>query len=290
MTLTGSEQHSRGSSPMRWSDLPFLSHCSRLPAGRFGGGDIAIVIAHPDDETIGGGALLARLEGAAVILITDGAPRNLDDARAHGFETAEAYGRQRLSEMRRALGHAGVGVGALVALGLPDQGAAFHLREIALQLADIFRVRGTRSVLTHAYEGGHPDHDAAAFAVSLAVRLAASRGQDIGVVEMPFYRLGESGVAWQSFAPDKGAEWVVKLDPEERLLKLRMMAAHDTQKAVLTPFEPSHERFRAAPRHDFRELPNGGRLNYERYAWGISGERWRSLVSAALAEMTKELN
>src|SRR6185437_9724842 len=39
-------------------------------------------------------------------------------------------------------------------------------------------------VFTHAYEGGHPDHDAVAFAVHAACRLS-----DIppAIVEMPYY-------------------------------------------------------------------------------------------------------
>src|SRR6476646_4862382 len=37
---------------------------------------IAILAAHPDDETIGASALLARFDEPQVIYLTDGAPRN----------------------------------------------------------------------------------------------------------------------------------------------------------------------------------------------------------------------
>ena len=50
-------------------------------------------------------------------------------------------------------------------------------------------------VLTHAYEGGHPDHDAVAFAVHRAARRTSA-----AVVEMPFYHAGPDGVARQVFA------------------------------------------------------------------------------------------
>jgi hypothetical protein len=42
---------------------------------------MAFVVAHPDDETIGCGAPLSRPRGVRVIVVTDGAPRDLKDAR-----------------------------------------------------------------------------------------------------------------------------------------------------------------------------------------------------------------
>jgi hypothetical protein len=63
--------------------------------------NVAIVVAHPDDETIGCGALLSRLNGCTVILVTDGAPRNLMDAQAHGFTSTADYAAWRAVERFR---------------------------------------------------------------------------------------------------------------------------------------------------------------------------------------------
>jgi hypothetical protein len=52
---------------------------------------IAIVVAHPDDETMGCGAQIARLIGATIIIVTDGAPHDLVDARNYGFENSADY-------------------------------------------------------------------------------------------------------------------------------------------------------------------------------------------------------
>ena len=43
---------------------------------------VAVVAAHPDDETIGAGASLGLLRTPVLVHVTDGAPRSGHDARA----------------------------------------------------------------------------------------------------------------------------------------------------------------------------------------------------------------
>jgi hypothetical protein len=54
-----------------------------------------VVVAHPDDEAIGAGGLLAGLPDAVVAHVTDGAPRNDRYAQSKGFQTREEYARAR---------------------------------------------------------------------------------------------------------------------------------------------------------------------------------------------------
>ena len=57
---------------------------------------VAIVVAHPDDETIGAGAQLPHLRDPLLAHVTDGAPRSFGLAR-------EAYARRRRDELSAAL-------------------------------------------------------------------------------------------------------------------------------------------------------------------------------------------
>jgi len=50
------------------------------------------VVAHPDDETVGAGALLDRLDDVVVVHVTDGAPRDLADARSAGWRARRSDG------------------------------------------------------------------------------------------------------------------------------------------------------------------------------------------------------
>src|SRR5947208_1422367 len=64
---------------------------------------VMIVVAHPDDETIGMGAQLCRFHDALLIHVTDGAPRDGRDAAAHGFRNIGDYALARRAELRDAL-------------------------------------------------------------------------------------------------------------------------------------------------------------------------------------------
>lgn len=244
---------------------------------------LAVVFAHPDDETIGCGAQLWRLDGASVVIVTDGAPRNLHDARRLGFATADEYAAARQRELAAALGLAGVPDDRIISLGVPDQEAALRLLQITRMLTELLGLRRIRSVITHAYEGGHPDHDATAFCVHMAATLRRREGQRVDIIEVPLYSLGPHGIVRQRFAEGGGAGLALQLTAGQRELKRRMVAAHRTQGDVLAPFALEVERFRPAPDYDFSRLPNGGRLLYEHHPWGLDGCRW-----SALARSTSE--
>ena len=248
--------------------------------------DIAVVVAHPDDETISCGAQLRRFKDATIIVVTDGAPRNLVDARTHGLASTDSYAAIRSRELCNALALGRVANRNIITLGISDQMAALRLVDLARTTYRLLAARQIRIVLTHAYEGGHPDHDATAFAVHAAVALMSRRGEAISILEMPFYRARCHGPVTQSFAPYPGCpESTLRLTEPEQSLKRSMIAEYSTQTQTLSPFDLETERFRPAPTYDFASLPNDGRLLYEQYAWGMTGQRWLTLARGALAAL-----
>lgn len=248
--------------------------------------EAAVVVAHPDDETIGIGGQLRHLPGITVLHVTDGAPRGLEDARTYGFLTWQDYAAARQRELTAAMEVAGIPAAKLLCLDVPDQQACRCLAHIARALAGQFAAHRTRLVLTHPYEGGHPDHDATSFAVHAARRLLQRQGEPApAIAEMAFYHLGPDGPVLQRFPPGGPPEIVLELEEPDWETKRRMIACHETQRRTLAPFTDWIERFRRAPAYDFSRPPNGGRLHYDVYPWGMTGAEWPALVAAAIAEL-----
>lgn len=248
----------------------------------FDASSAAIIVAHPDDETIGAGALMRRLRRLILVHVTDGAPRNMRDARACGFDRSAEYAAARRRELEAALRAGGISAD-LFEIGIADQEASFHLVELARRLAELLRIMGPALLLTQPYEGGHPDHDATAFAAHAACRLI---DEPPSLFEMTAYHANGGGtIAVGGFLPNGEPPTELELNEAEREVKRRMIDAFATQRATLAPFEVGVERFRPAPEYDFSRPPHPGELYYERFDWGMTGARWRSLARAAQTEL-----
>jgi len=245
-------------------------------------GRAAIVAAHPDDETVGLGGSFSRIAAPLLIHLTDGAPRDMVDAAANGFSKREDYAAARRQELVEALQAGGVIQASMVALGCVDQEASLRMVELARDLARLFRCHGVETVFTHAYEGGHPDHDAAAFAVNAACQSldTAHRPQ---IVEFTSYHARSGEFEAGSFLPEGDApETEIYLDTDALRRKTSMLACYRTQQATLQYFKSNRvEKFRPAPEYDFSQPARSGRLFYERVAGGMTADRWLSLAATA---------
>ncbi len=133
-------------------------------------------------------------------------------------------------------------------------------------------------ILTHPYEGGHPDHDAAAFAVAEALKVCPGAAHE----EFASYHAGPQGVVNGEFFPAGPAERALILTQAERDLKAAMFAALHTHQHIFRLFPLDTEKFRIAPVYDFTQPPHPGELQYERFGFGASVE-WRRRAVEALA-------
>jgi LmbE family N-acetylglucosaminyl deacetylase len=246
-----------------------------------------IIVAHPDDEVIAAGARLSRLSDVTIVHVTDGAPRDMRDATTYGFTEREAYAAARREELRAAVALAGVAAERLAILGVVDQEASFALPSLAQLIASMVCTLNPDVILTHPYEGGHPDHDATAFAVHAAIGLLTR--EDIltpRVIEATFYHARDGVMVVGAFLPfDDHQATTHALTQAERTLKRRMRDCFLTQRRVLEPFPLEYERFRWAPRYRFTAPPHAGALLYEHFEWGMTGARWRELARDALASL-----
>lgn len=234
-------------------------------------GRTLVVVAHPDDEAIGCGTLLQRMRDPLVVFATDGAPRQEKWWQKYG--SREAYADLRRGEARQALSEVGIS-GPEFLCG--DQSQPFADQQLFLRLPEavaaftryVERFR-PQALLTHAYEGGHPDHDACCFVASVVAQQCG-----LPIWEMPLYaRDGNGNVVQQQFLHPVGGEVTIEASPAEQQRKQRMLEAYRSQREVVSAFDISIERLRPLRRYDFTKPPHEGKLNYEEWGWEMTGEQ-----------------
>jgi len=254
-----------------------------LAARRLAGPRTMIVVAHPDAETICMGTPACRFRDALLVEVTDGAPRDGRDAALHGYAAIADYAAARLAELDAALEAGQAGAVGTEVIGIPDQEACFNLVTLVEHLLRRLRAEQPAAIFVQPYEGGHPDHDAASFAVRNACRLVEAEGGPLpAIIEMSGYHAADARLATGVFLPADRLVTTIALSSADRVRKRRMIDCFTSQRDLLAPFGTEVERFREAPDYDFTLPPHSSELHYERLGWNISGDVWRRQAQAAL--------
>ena len=227
-----------------------------------GTGRLVLLAAHPDDETLGAGGLIAMLaaRGIAVdvVVATAGEASHPDSPTF----TPKELARVRRDELRAAVTELAPEA-AVHFLDLPDGGLARHRAELDAALAAVVGPADEHTVLAAPWRtDGHTDHDTAGRAAA-----ALARTLGLPLLEYPIW-------LWHWGRPEDVPEDLVLLPLGEAAdAKARAMAVHVTQvrplssapgdEALLSPevlahFERSFESFVLTrprpPREVFEDL------------------------------------
>src|SRR5262249_38799926 len=145
------------------------------------------------------GALLQRMQRPVVVFATDGAPR--DEGFWKKYGSRQAYADIRRQEARRALRMVGANAVFLSDLapgGIADQELFRSLPAAIAALEKVIVQARPECILTLAYEGGHPDHDAACF-----MAFVIGRRTHLPVWESPLYHRDAEGASVLQAFPDR---------------------------------------------------------------------------------------
>lgn len=248
-------------------------------------GRTLLLVPHFDDECAAG-ALLRQLPEATVLFLTDGAPRDPYFWRRYG--SREGYSALRKQESLETLNSCGVrNVFTLDDIPGAKSAADQELYRSLLPAFAAVQSLATRlspkTILAPAFEGGHPDHDAASF---LAAQLARQFGAQHW--ELPYYhRKPDGSVRQQEFLQhlSSNCEVTLWLSDTEIQQKRAMWSQYQSQCAVLREFAVEKEIYRPAPAYAWNRNPHRGLLNYEAWHWSAKGTDLITAFQNALKEL-----
>ena len=227
---------------------------------------ILILAPHPDDEVVGCAAAIdrARAQGAvvSVLFLTNGCLAR--EARWPWDRAQNAAAVER----RRAEAMAAASFFGFTLLNWPSRATRRVCQDwhtIADEAAAAIKALKPDQCWLPAYEGGHPDHDAAN---ALPLRLPTPAASAIPVfLEYAEYNFKGRRARPQCF-PNQGADIeTLTLTEAEKERKAAGFALYASESRNLRGLLSGQEQFRPWQKKDYTKPPHKGVLWYRRFSW-----------------------
>ncbi|MGJ0118668.1 PIG-L deacetylase family protein [Williamsia sp. MIQD14] len=186
-----------------------------------------VVSAHPDDEILGAGGLIAARVadggGVTVLCLSDGA------ASHPGSPTVSPDDLARIRRAELEASMAEVGVDHVLHVGLPDGELSDRTAELEDAVIDAIGTFGGHDLVLAPWRGDrHPDHEAAGWAAATAAVRTGSVFAEYPVWMWHWAAPGDPAVPWERAHAHA-------LSDEAHAAKMRAVAAFASQIADLSP-------------------------------------------------------
>lgn len=195
------------------------------------------IYAHPDDEVIGATyAMRECSQRLSLAFVTDGAPLEEDSPEYYYPNTSHLYGPEYITFRRGEALRVAEIFGVTKApnfVGLTDSLLHLQITELLNGLREVIEEVDPDLIITHAYEGGHLDHD---LVVAAIWKILQETQRNIVVCETPLYtKKGDKIVHNERIA--RHQSWQsIHVAPDHK--KAEAMAAYASQQIDLQYFDP----------------------------------------------------
>ncbi|MBS4220174.1 PIG-L family deacetylase [Bacillus sp. FJAT-49711] len=204
----------------------------RFPSNWANGTDVLVFAAHPDDDVLGLGTILYRHskndDNIKVIFVTDGSGREGKSWHKRKNESI-SIAKRRYKEAVKALSLINIPDENIYCLGYPDGGIQRYLKNLTIDISKLIQGLNPQSIYVHCIEGGHIDHDMTSFVVKSICNKINYSNVFEWTEYNPVQQLGAHNVKFLSSSSNQFKEMNIDISEEERVIKRRMLAFHQSQ-------------------------------------------------------------